>query len=843
MKVSVQILQQFIGKALPSVDELVDIINRQLGGVENVSDLAAIYKDAKIVKIVECEKHPNADRLNVCKIDAGTGELIQVVCGAPNARADMWAVWLPPASVVPATYADAEPFVLDARELRGVMSHGMLAAGDELAINADHDGIVEVTLEDLPQNAELRAGIEFAQTFGLDDTVIEIENKMFTHRPDCFGQLGVAIELAGILGEREPTLIDHEDVYNHRAKLPEWYWGAKSFTRATGLPLEVRNEAGSKVPRLMAVALKDVTIAPSPLWLQCALVALGSKPINNVVDITNYLMLMTAQPSHAYDYDKLRGATLTARLASDGEKVELLNGKTYELHVDDVVMADEGGAIGVAGIMGGANSDITHETKNIVLEVATFDMYGVRKTSMRHGLFTDALTRFNKGQSPLQNDRVMGQLIALITQMAGGSQASDVADIVDPALDQARADSSFRAELKVEPDFINTRLGLTLSGAQIEQLLRNVWFACYAEKGESAISFTAPFWRTDIEIPEDIVEEVGRLYGLDKLPRELPQKSISPTVKNVSIEAKQHIREALSRAGGNEVLTYSFVHHDMLTRSGQDPDQAFRLSNALSPDLQYYRLSVLPSLLDKVHMNIKAGHAAFMLYEIGKAHHNELFDEQGLPKELDRVAGVYAQKASGDGSAYYAIRRVVDFLTSAVVPNARVTYTRLDRFEVPHFAPFEQALAPFDPLRSAIVEIDGKLAGVAGELRAAVRKAHKLPDTTSTFELYLSPFVGEQIPRYTPLSRYQSVERDVTFRVDESITYGQVVEASAYEEDGLALECRALDIYQAEGGSHKNITLRFLITPYNKTLTAEDATQVTDEIVKRVVAATGAQVL
>lgn len=843
MKVSVQILQQFIGKALPPVDELVDIINRQLGGVEGVSDLAAIYKDAKIVKIVECAKHPNADRLNVCKIDAGTGELIQVVCGAPNARTDMWAVWLPPASIVPKTYGDDEPFALDARELRGVMSHGMLAAGDELAINSDHDGIVEIQHGDLPEGGELRAGASFAYTFGLDDTVIDIENKMFTHRPDCFGQLGVAIELAGIIGEQDPTRIDHEDVYEHRARLPEWYWGAKQFTRATGLPLEVRNEAGEKVPRLMAVALKGVTIRPSPLWLQCALVALGSKPINNVVDITNYLMLMTAQPSHAYDYDKLRGNTLVARFARDSEKIELLNGKTYELNMDDVVMADESGAIGVAGIMGGANSDITYETKNIVLEVATFDMYGVRKTSMRHGLFTDALTRFNKGQSPLQNDRILGQLMTLISQIAGGTQASDVSDIVDGALDQARVDNSLRTELKVEPSFINARLGLALSGAEIEQLLRNVWFACYAEKGESAISFTAPFWRTDIEIPEDIVEEVGRLYGLDKLPRELPQKSISPTKRNVSVETKQRLREALSRAGGNEVLTYSFVHHDILTRSGQDPNQAFRLSNALSPDLQYYRLSMVPSLLDKVHMNIKSGHTAFMLYEIGKAHHNELFDEQGLPKELERVAGVYAQKALGKESAYYVVRRAVDFLSGSVVPNARVTYTRLDQYKVPDFAPFEQALAPFDPVRTAIVEIDGKLAGVAGELRAGVRKAYKLPEATSAFELFLSPFFGEQIPHYTPLSRYQSIERDITFRVDESITYDQVAEASTYEEDALSLECRALDIYQAEGESRKNITLRFLITPYEKTLTAEDATKITDEIVKRVVAATDAQVL
>jgi phenylalanyl-tRNA synthetase beta chain len=345
--------------------------------------------------VVECVKHPDADRLSVTKIDDGgvvadvprdESGLVQVVCGAPNVHADMWAIWLPPKSTVPASFDDDEPFVLDARPLHGVLSQGMLAAADELAIGTDHEGIVEIYEHDVPVGVELTAGASFAETFGLDDYVLDIENKMFTHRPDCFGQLGVAREIAGI--------------FHQQFTSPEWYNVIQEFAGGDGLELEIFNEATEVVPVFSAVAIKNIEVQPSPLWLQCQLVAMGGRPINNIVDATNYIMLMTAQPTHAYDYDKLRGSTLGARLARDGEKVSLLNGKEYELKNDDIVIADGEGVIGLAGIMGGADTEVSNDTKNIVLECANFDMYALRRTAMRHGIFTDALTRFNKGQSP-----------------------------------------------------------------------------------------------------------------------------------------------------------------------------------------------------------------------------------------------------------------------------------------------------------------------------------------------------------------------------------------------------------------------------------------------------------
>jgi phenylalanyl-tRNA synthetase beta chain len=259
-----------------------------------------------------------------------------------------------------------------------------------------------------PTSEEVKPGASFAKVYGLDDTIIDIENKMFTHRPDLFGQLGVAREIAGSLG--------------HQFTSPEWYLSAPEFEVVEGLELEVFNEAIEKVPRFMAVAMKDIEVKQSPLWLQCALVAMGSKPINNIVDVTNYIMLLTAQPVHAYDYDKLRGRKLGVRMAANGEKADLLNGKTYELTEDDIVIVDGEGVGGLGGIMGGGNSEVSADTKNIVLEVANFDMYTVRKSSMRHGVFTDALTRFNKGQSPLQNDRVLHLLMMSIKDVSSANR-------------------------------------------------------------------------------------------------------------------------------------------------------------------------------------------------------------------------------------------------------------------------------------------------------------------------------------------------------------------------------------------------------------------------------------
>jgi len=803
MKVSLNTIKRYIDFELPAIDELVEKINRQLGGVEEIIDLGAKYKGATIVRVVECMPLEGSDHLNITKIDddgavqdveRDQDGLIQVVCGAPNVYADMLAVWLPPGATVPATFDDDEPFVLGARKLRGVMSNGMLASPRELALGDDHNGILEIDPSEWkPSDEEIKPGADFAKVYGLDDTIIDIENKMFTHRPDCFGQLGVAREIAGIFGKSFTS--------------PHKYKDMPRFADGSGLELKIINDIPDKVQRFMAVAIKDVTVRPSPLWLRCELVRLGGKPINNVVDVTNYIMLHTAQPVHAYDYDKVATGTLGIRLAKEGETIALLNGRVEELESTDIVITDGEKPIGLGGVMGGSETEVSDETRNLILECANFDMYTLRRTSMNHGLFTDAVTRFTKGQSPLQNNRVLLDMLEMVIEVAGGELASNVID--DKNL-RTFSEDTVHSNLLVSDEFINDRLGLKLTHDDIQSLLKNVEFVCDGE------SYTAPFWRTDIEIPEDIVEEVGRLYGFDKLPLELPRRTLKPAPVNTRLTLKTQIREALRRAGANEVLTYSFVHKNILDRAGQDADDAYQLSNALSPDLHYFRRTVLPSLLDKVHMNIKAGYDIFAIFEIGKGHRKAAgLDHQGVPLEQE-----YVSLALSTGGFYQA-KALTEFLASSL--GLLFEYVPIEKGKL------------FEPRRGALIRVNGKIVGAVGEYRALIRRNFKLPDDAAGFELSfdtLAELVKDAQETYRPLSRFPSAERDVTFKVSHDRQYAEMMKAMLGALDSLELETTVspLGIYRPEDSDTKNVTFRVRFTSHDRTLTGDEVSAFMDQV-------------
>lgn len=829
MKVSLNIVKELVAAPLPPVSELVDMINAQLGGVEEVTDLSIRYKGARIVQVRSAEKHPDAERLTVCLVDDGgvvnevernEDGLVQVVCGAPNVRVGMWAVWLPPQSIVPSTFTDAEPFTLDARKLRGVMSYGMLAAGDELAINDDHEGIIEIQPEDVPAGVTLEVGESFAALFGLDDVVIEIENKMFTHRPDCFGQLGVAREIAAIVQRAAHDTSSVASIF----KTPEWYTQNPLFTQSGARQLKVFNDASDAAPRFMAVVLENVVVGKSPLWLQCRLVALGSRPINSVVDMTNYLMLMSAQPTHAYDYDTLADGALGVRMAKQGESITLLNGKTYQLYEDDIVIADARQPVGLAGVMGGLATEVNDTTKTVVIEVANFDMYTVRKTSMRHGLFTDAVTRFSKGQSPLQTSLAMRYLINAVE----GAQASPVYQ----APEREVADS-VHPPVKIDADFVNARLGSDFDVRALERILRSVDFDIQADEHDAGhVWVRAPFWRTDIEQPEDIVEEIGRLYGFDALKRELPSRKMQTIAKNLDRQTKQHIRNSLSAMGANEVLTYSFVHSNTLEKARQEPGRAYKISNALSPDLQYYRLSVLPSLLDKIHLNMKAGHEEFTLFEIGKGHDKQLpTTGEGLPSEQEYVDFAYVRKTPSTGAPYFYVRTIVAQLVNDL--GARAVFTPITDL------PDSPAAAPFEPSRSSVVATEsGMQIGIIGELSARVRRGFKLPDYTAAATLNVEALKQLFIAKkslYTPLSRFPAVERDVCFEVSVETTYAQLqqaIDAVKNTVSSVTISTHLIDIYQQpQHQDRKRCTFHFTLTPENKTLDGDEAATIIDTVV------------
>lgn len=828
MKISVNWAQRYsnvdLAKGL-SVDELVAKIGAQLGEVDEVFNVGQKYQHIVISRVVSCQKHPNADKLSLCKIDDGgvvksvkrdENGLVQVVCGAPNVREGLTVAWLPPGAIVPSTY-DKEQFTLEARELRGEVSNGMLASAAELALSEDHSGILEITENVAP-------GTLFAEHYQLNDTIVDVENKMFTHRPDCFGILGVARELAGIQGKAFVS--------------PSWYLKSQApkpaksdAIRGYGITIEI----GELCPRYMLIGMDNVKIAPSPVWLQSFLSRVGIRPINNIVDMTNYLMYLTGQPLHAFDFDKVAKdgvANIVVRKPRKGEKLGLLDGKTITPRKDAILICDQDKPIALGGVMGGNNSEIDETTTRILIECANFDMYNIRRTAMEHGLFTDSVTRFNKGQSPWQCPAVLYKAVEMVQELSKGAVA------VGKAVDgQDKSVERHNKPVTITPQFINERLGLKLTTKDITTCLHNVEFDIAEKKGE--LHITAPFWRTDIAIPEDIVEEVGRLLGYDTLPKALPQRSLLPAAKNPEFELKTKVRNILASAGANEVLTYNFVHGDLLKKAGQDPAQAFELSNALSPDLQYFRMGLTPSLLDKVHPNIKAGFDEFALFELNKTH-NKLHAKDGedkLPKEFPLLALVFAANTKAakqyDGAAFYQAKRYLDYLAQAL--GFSLVYEPITK-ELPY-----PVVKPYNLKRSAMARVAGSdiELGLVGEFKPSVAKGFKLPAFCAGFELGL-PELQKAIElsgSYQPLSKYPKTQQDISFKVKSSIKYQRVYDvlevalAAAEAEHGYEWTIEPLDIYQEDPGSKtKHLTFRITLNHFERTLTTKETNALMDEL-------------
>ncbi len=826
MKVSRNWLRKLT--TLPEKDELlVEKIGAQLGAVDVVIDYGKRFHSLQAVKVVSCQKHPNADNLQVCNIDTGGTAAhinlaneqghIQVVCGAPNVAAGQIAVWVPPGAIVPNT-AGGDEFRIETREIRGIKSHGMLASPHELGFSEDHQGILLLPTDTAP-------GTPLSEIYELNDIIIDIENKMFTHRPDCFGMLGVAREVAGITGTAFHS--------------PDWYLQPiELLTGEDSLPLEINNSANKLTPRFIAAAIKGVQIKSSPVSLQSYLSRLGVKPINNVVDITNYYMLLTGQPLHAYDYDKLKAIDgsdnqvpcLTIRAAVDGEQLRLLGGKHVKLLSSDIVIASRTRPVGLGGIMGGADTEVDASTKNIVLECANFDMYATRRTAMRLGLFTEAATRFTKHQSPLQNDRVFHKVAQDILKSANGQLASKVYDETANKLPPL-------GSVQTTASFISDRLGLKLSPEDVASKLRNVEFNVAVE--EENLRIDAPFWRTDIHIEEDIVEEVGRLIGYDHLSVELPQRSIKPAPKNEWLEMKDSIRDILRRAGGNEVLTYSFVHGGLLEKTGQDPKLAFQLSNALSPDLQFYRLSLTPSLLEKLVANHKAGFREFVLFELNKTHCKQELGEDDLPLESERVAAVctmQAEEPAKGGAPYYQAKYLLEFLLKQLGVKTPKWIALSDY--IPNVGNEMQLLAPYEPRRAAVLTInDGQMLGVVGEFAMNARRQLKLPSHSSGFEVYLSSLKeGKSSDLYVPLSRFPSAEQDISFRVKPEVSFGELTHTmqggliKAQADHGYSFVMTPLDIYLSDDRQEKHVAFRIRLTHAQRTLTTDETNRLLESL-------------
>lgn len=812
-----------------SIDELTALIGSRLVEIENVVDLGKKYEDVVIAKVVECAPLEGSDHLNVTKINDGgvvpdierdENGLVQVVCGAPNVRAGLTVVWLPPNTVVPETFGDDEPFVLGSRKLRGAMSNGMLASAKELDLWEDHTGIIE--LED-----ERNAGESFAKAYELDDYLLDIENKSLTHRPDTFGIIGFAREVAGIMGKQFTT--------PERMTLGGVTWPEK----VGNLPVpKVTIDNPELSSRYQAVVLTNVgsKIPLSPLETQTYLARVGVRPHSAVVDVTNYMMMISGQPLHAFDYDKLKAINngeidIHVRAGREGEKLVLLDGREIELSENDIVIANGKTAVALAGAMGGRDTEIDENTTTVLLESASFNLYNLRNTQMRHGIFSEAITRFTKGQPAELTTPVLAGAVDLLRLAAGAEVASDVAD--------AHPIKQEFPKVYAMAEHMNAALGTKFTTDDIVRTLQHVEFDVTVD-GKGVIAATAPYWRTDIHISEDLDEEVGRLNGFDNIAPTLPHRDFTAVSPDHFDQTRAKIRQTLARAGANEVLTYTFVHGDLLQKAGQDLENSYRIVNSISPDLQYYRQSILPSLLGLVHPNMKAGYDEFALFELNKAHvKSDGLDDAGLPIERDFLAFVVARKKPQVGAAFYEAKRHLEFLAEKL----GIHMTFEPAFENPQSA----NARPFEIRRSAAVKAGDVVLGIVGEFKSSVIRSFKLPEHTAGFVVSsteIARLSAKAESSYVPLSRYPSTERDVCYQVQSDVRYSDIYDAATADtNDDVRITVSPLDIYQADGADRKNITLRYVLTPLDRTLSSDEANAIVDAISQKVITATNAAII
>jgi len=847
MKISLNQIRKYTEIKL-SEEDLIDRIKSGLGEVEHVLDLAKKYKGVLVGQIKEQTDHPKSEKLKVYQVDIGS-ETVQVLAGGPKLKVGDKIAYLTVDSIIP---HNASPSKFDGKitkaKLGGVESNGMLASARELDYSNNHEEVMIL-------ETDAKAGTPLTEALGLDDKMIDIENKALTNRPDLFGHIGIAREVAGLQGIQYTT--------------PEWYTDT-SINRPTPLdatveansretlPISVENNAQALCYRYMLVAIKDITIKPSPLWLQTELVKAGMRPVNNIVDITNYMMIDAAQPMHAFDYDKViqkdpnakDSAHIVIRPSKKGETMTTLDGKTQTLDDSVITICDSTNPIAIGGVMGGLDTEISDETKNILLEVATFDMYSIRRTSMKLGLASDAVARYARGQDPNQCESTMYKAIKMIEELTGGKLASNIIDNYPIRIEPW--------DIEVSVERLNLHLGTDLTKSKIVELLEKIeLYTINNEKKPDEIIIKIPTYRRDLRIREDVHEDIARLIGYENIKLTYPNRSVSPAANNPLFELRHHLRTINQQLGANEILTYNFVKGDTYKKLGLSTDNMYHLINSLSPELEYMRTILTPSILNKVSANIKKGYEHFALYEINKSHNQIDLDNEKLPIEFNNLALVITDDKKGNklnqyGSPYYLARHYLSELldTLGISSVAYRNISEVDEKSLPTW--MQLALPLYNKNRTAIVSVskneDIVYLGFIGEYNNQAHKLYKLPIYTSGYEINLDSFINlvDKDSKYVEPSRYPATHNDLTFKVPVSTAIGKIQDSiiEGLSDHGRQITVEIVDIYQPENNHLiKNVTFRIKIQSSKKTLESDEVKYILSSVTADIKDKFGAEIV
>jgi len=762
--------------------------------VESVEDAGARLKDFTVAYVVSAEKHPNADKLRLCMVDTGAGEPVQVVCGAPNAHAGMKAVFAKPGTIIPATGAE-----LKIGTIRGVESRGMLCSIRELLLGDEHDGIIELA-------ADAVVGDPAAKALGLTDPVIDVS--ITPNRGDATSVYGIARDLAAAgLGR-----LREGDLSPVPGKFPSPIQTILDF------PENTQNAAPMFAGRL----IRGVKNGPSPKWLQDWLKAVGLRPISALVDVTNFISLDRGRPLHVFDAAKLKG-NLRARFAKDGEQLVALDGKTYTLDSEMVVIADDAAARGIGGIMGGEDSSCTETTTDVFVESALFDPVRIARAGRILGIVSDARYRFERGVDPEFVLPGLELATKMILEFCGGEPGEVVV---------AGSPPDWKREIAFAPDAVLKLGGMDVPDDEIVRILTRLGFTV---EGRSPMKVTPPSWRSDVVGSADLVEEVVRIHGLDKVPSspmDRPSVIARPTLTS-SQRRSRIVRRTLAARGFNETINFSFIprEHAKLFGGGDDERQ---LQNPIAADLDAMRPSVLPSLLAAAQRNAARGFSDVMLFELGAQF------ESGMPEAQKTVAagirsGAGARswtKAAHAADAFDAKADMLAALESAM--NGPMT------------APVKQgAAAWYHPGRSGTLALGPKVLAYFGELHPKVLAAFDLKGPVSAFEVFMDAIPDSKAkskarPPFAP-SQFQPVERDFAFVVDAGVAADAIIKAAKGAERDLIERIDIFDVYEGKGvpEGKKSLAISVRLQPKDKTLTDAEIEAIAAKLVAAVTKATG----
>lgn len=821
MKVSLNWIKEFTTIVLPP-EELRERISVSLTEVESIEHFGDRFKSIIVAEVTKVEKHPVSDTLLILDLNTG-GRNVKVVVQHCQIKVGDKVPFLPPGTTIPGEIgSNSATTSVFLTTIKGVRSEGMVPSGREIGLNHDH-----TTVYILPADAKVGASIN--QTLDLTDIILEIKNKPLTHRPDVFSIEGFAREVSAI--QRTP--------YKPLAWLQSWDSLTPRMTQDL-IPMHVTNQAKALCPRYMAVVMDNVVVGPSPKWMQVRLAKVGIRPVNNVVDISNYLMIESGQPSHAFDYDKIiekdpasNGCVqIIVRLALGGEKITTIDGLVHELHSDTVVIADSVHPIGIAGVMGGKDTEITDNTKRVIFQIENLDMYNVRKSSMKLGIFSEAVTRFSRGLDPNRCEPVLYKGMQMLEELAGATQASSVKDCYEMAL---RSKS-----ITISPDWIRNRIGFSISDSEMETILRSLGLQITSDRQNATKTVAIPTFRRDLVIQEDIEEEIVRIYGFDKITPTLPTRSIVPVMMSVNRRKRSRLKEILAASGSHEVYTYSFVGPDLFEASGLELAGAYKLRNAVSPDLSYMRPLLLPSLIEKAALN-KESFEEFSLFEVDMVNPLKppIEDRSDLPDEPWHVALVHSV------SFYHAKAFLEELLVGLHVDGTEVIpWGQTEASELQSWIRYAQS--SYNLTRTACIRIRGEVVGLMGQLSTEVSESFGVDVGIAGFEIKiddLNPFISD-VAKYRNPSRFPSVVHDLCFVAKTSIPYRAFEKAilNTDPEHTILKNIKCRDIYVNESKpDEKKTTYRIVLQSDNKTLTDDDVAKVRKQIIESVLSATGAR--